>query len=78
MNGETVILMVAVDLDDLFVVGGAKEVAELHDALNTKFPANMVGELSWCTGCAFERNFQDGTIKMSQTAFLEELLKRFL
>ena len=37
----------------------------------------MAGELSWYTGCAFERNFKDGTIKMSQTAFVEELLKRF-
>ena len=53
--------MVAVHVDDLFVVGGAK-VAEFHDALNNRFPSNMVGELSRYTGCAFERNFKDGII----------------
>lgn len=72
MNDETVILVVAVRVDDLFVVGEAKEAAEFHDSLNNKFPTNMVGELSWYTGCAFDRNFKDGTIKMSQTAFVEE------
>ena len=63
MKDETVILMVAIHMDDLFVVGGWKEVAEFHDALNNKFPTNMVGELSWYTGCAFERNIQYGTIE---------------
>ena len=77
MKDETVILMVAVHVDDLFVVGRSKEVADFYDALNNKFLTNMVGELSWYTGCTFERNFKDGTIKMSQTAFVEELLKRF-
>ena len=46
MKDETVILMVAVDVDDLFVVGGAKEVAEFHDTLSNKFPTNIVRELS--------------------------------
>ena len=77
MKDETVTQMVAVHVDDLFGVGGAKEVAEFHDALNNKFPTKKVWELSWCTGCAFVRHFKDGTIKMSQTPFVQELLKRF-
>ena len=47
MKNETVILMVAVHVDDLFVVGGAKEVADFHDPLNNNFPTNMAGRLSW-------------------------------
>ena len=77
VNDKAVIPMVAVDVDDPFVVGGAKEVAELHDALNNKFPTNMFGELSSYTGCAFERNFKDRTMKIFQAAFVEDLLKRF-
>ena len=77
MKDGVVIPVVAVDVDDLFVVGGAKEAAQFHDALDSKFPTNMAGELSWYTGCAVERTFTDGTIEMSQTAFVEELLKRF-
>ena len=74
---ETMIPMVAVDVDDLFVVRGVKEVAQFHDALNKNLPTNIVRELLWYTGCAFERNFKGGTIEISQTAFVEELLKRF-
>ena len=50
MNNETVILMVAVHGDDLFVAGRAKEVSEFHDALNNKFPTNIAGEPSRYTG----------------------------
>ena len=39
-------LMVVVDVDDLFVVGGAKDITDFHHALNNKFLTNMVGELS--------------------------------
>ena len=77
MKDETVILTVAAHVDELFVVGRAKGVAEFHDTLNKKKSTNMVGELKWYTGCAFERNFKDGIIIMSQTAFVEELLRRF-
>lgn len=54
--------MAAFHAGDLFVAGGAKEAAELQDALNNKTPTNMVGELSWYSGCAFKRTFKDGTI----------------
>ena len=47
MKDETVILMVAVHVDDLFVVRGSKEVAEFHDALNNKFPTNLI----WSGNC---------------------------
>ena len=76
MNGETVILMVAVDVDDLLVVGGAKEAADFHETLKKVFSPNITEERSWNTGCAFERVLKQGDVKPSQTSFVEELLKR--
>ena len=45
MKDEAVILMVAVDVDDLLELGGAKEVAELHNALNNN------SRIAWSGNC---------------------------
>lgn len=43
LNGDTVTLMVAVHVNDLFVVGSAKGVPQLHDALIEEYPASRSG-----------------------------------
>ena len=48
-----------------------------HSALNTKFPTNNIGELTWYTGCAFNRNWELGTLEITQKAVVESMLNRF-
>ena len=33
--------------------------------------------LTWYTGCAFKRNWESGTLEITQKAFVESMLKRF-
>ena len=41
------------------------------------FPSTDLGDLSWYLGCAFERNLDKGTLRMSQSAFIDSMVSRF-
>ena len=41
------------------------------------FPSTDLGDLSWYLGCAFERNLDKGTLRMSQSAFIDSTVSRF-
>ena len=41
------------------------------------FPVNNLGPLTWYTGCSFERDTKNGTLKISQTAFTDKAIERF-
>ena len=61
-----------------FVIAGSDEACrDFHAALNTKFPTNSLGALTWYTGCAFKRNWELGTLDITQKAFVESMLNRF-
>ena len=49
-------LVMAVNVDDIVIAGSDEACRDFHAALNTKFPTNHLGELTWYTGCAFNRN----------------------
>ena len=46
-------------------------------SLDKKFPTNNLGECTWYDGCGIERDVELGTIKLSQEAYVESLMKRF-
>ena len=70
-------LIMAVHVDDIVIAGSDEACRDFHAALNTKFPTNSLGELIWYTGCAFKRNWELGTLEITQKAFLESMLNRF-
>ena len=73
-----VVMIVGVDVDDLLVVGGSEEDCEsLLVSLNKTFPTNDLGEYIWYHGCGIARNVELGTIKLSQEACVESLMRRF-
>ena len=45
--------------------------------VNYELPTNNLGELTWYTGCAFKRNWELGTLEITQKAFVESMLNRF-
>lgn len=63
IHAETLTLIAAVHVDHVFVVGAAHGIAQFHDALVKESPTNMVGEVSWYTGCASERNWKEGAVR---------------
>ena len=57
-------LIMTVHVDDIVIAGSDEACRDFHAALNTKFPANNLGELTWYTGCAFKRNWELGTLEI--------------
>ena len=72
-----VVMIVGVYVDDLLVGGSEEDCESLLASLNKKFPTNDLGERTWYDGCGIERDVELGTIKLSQEAYVESLMKRF-
>ena len=76
VDGKVELIMV-VHVDDIVIEGSGEACRDLHAALNTKFPTNNLGELTWYTGCAFNRNCELGTLEITKKAFVESMLNCF-
>ena len=76
INGK-VTLMIGVHVDDI-IVSGEKDVCdEFFSELKERFPVKHQGELKMYTGCAFERDWENGILEISQTAFVENLVSQY-
>ncbi|CAB1111664.1 unnamed protein product [Ectocarpus sp. CCAP 1310/34] len=76
VDGEVVGLIV-IYVDDIIVAADEGEREELFASLNKKFPVKDVGECTWYDGCAIAMDVENGITKLSQTAYIESMLKRF-
>ena len=72
-----VVMIVGVYVDDLLMEGSEEDCESLLASLNKNFPTNDLGECTWYDGCGIERDVDLGTIKLSQEAYIESLMKRF-
>ena len=54
-----------------------EDCESLLASLNKTFPTNNSGECTRYNGCGIERDVELGTIKFSQEAYVESLMKRF-
>ena len=70
-------LIMAIHVDDIVIAGSDEACRDFHAELNTKFPTNNLGELTWYTGCAFKRTWELSTLEITQKAFVESMLNRF-
>ena len=66
-------LIMAVHVDDIVIAGSDETCKDFHAALVTKFPTNNLGELTWYTGCAFKRDWELGTLEITQKSFIESM-----
>ena len=69
--------ILVVHVDDILIGGEEKQVEEICAILNRVFPTNNLGEVQWYMGCAIERDWKKGTMRVDQTTFIDTLLKRF-
>ena len=72
-----VVMIVGVYVDDLLIGGSEEDCESLLASLNKTFPTNDLGECTWYDGCGIERDVELGTIKLSQEAYVESLMKLF-
>ena len=69
-------MIVGVYVDDLLIGGSEEDCESLLASLNKKNPTNNLGECTWYNGCGIKRDVELGTIKWSQEAYVESLMKR--
>ena len=70
-------LIMAVHVGDIVFAGPDETCRDCRAAITTKFPTNNLDELTWYTDCAFKRNWELGTLEITQKAFVESMLNRF-
>jgi transposase InsO family protein len=72
------LLIVIIYVDDLIILASGDAVLGwLKAKLEKEFEMSDLGPLEFCLGVAFERNRSARTITMSQSKYIEEVLKRF-
>ncbi|CAB1117832.1 unnamed protein product [Ectocarpus sp. CCAP 1310/34] len=75
VDGEVVGLIV-IYVDDILVAADEGEREGLFASLNKNFPVKGMGECTWVDGCAIAMDVDNGIPKLSQTAYIESMLKR--
>ncbi|CAB1096091.1 unnamed protein product [Ectocarpus sp. CCAP 1310/34] len=80
MVDEVVVMIIVIYVDDILVAGSDEDwdCEELLTSLNKKFPTNNVGECERFDGCAIERDGEAGTLRISQTAYTDSMVRRFV
>ena len=68
MDGKVELTM-AINVDDIVIAGTDETCRDFHAALVTKIPMNNIGELTWYAGCAFKRDWELGTMEITQKAY---------
>jgi hypothetical protein len=71
-------LILLVYVDDLTIAGPDSALIEKFEkVVGTRFEVTDTGETKWILGIQVQRDWQNGTVKLSQRAYVEQLLKRF-
>jgi hypothetical protein len=75
--GEYLLIMI-IYVDDLIILANNVNILKwLKSRLEDEFEMSDLGELHYCLGVEFERDHVNRTITMSQSKYIEEVLKRF-
>ena len=77
MRGDRVILITVVHVDNMIVAAETSICDWFYAGLRRMFPSTDLGDLSWYLGCAFERNLDKGTLRMSKSTFIDSIVSRF-
>eukprot|EP00961_Rhodomonas_salina_P080348 1081039-Rhodomonas_salina.1 len=76
-GGKTLILVTYVD-DCLLLYDDDSLLESFKEHIGRKFKYTEEGsELSWHIGVKYDRDWEAGTVKLTQTAYIDELLRKF-
>ena len=64
-------IVTVVHMDDIFAVGHKARFDQLCEDLNRLVPINNLGELRWYADCRYSRDWDAGSLTISQQAFPE-------
>ena len=67
--------MAGVHVDGIIVSGAQGMCDEFFDQLKQHITVKNLGELNMYNGCAFERDWDNGILKLCQTGFAENMVE---
>ena len=70
-------MVVVVHVDDIFCIGRKSRCDQFGRDLNQYVPITNLGELRLYAGCRFSRDFDSGTITISQQTVAENIVEKF-
>jgi hypothetical protein len=77
-RSKTDFIILAVHVDDMLIVSNSKSsLAEMKLSLGRHFKVKDLGEVKFLLGIEVVRNRKNGYVKLSQQAYVEQLLDRF-
>lgn len=75
-QGDTLVILIWVD--DIIIAGSNKRVvADFKAAISRRFKMKDLGPLEWILGVKIRRDRPRRRLEISQTAYIEQMLKRF-
>ena len=77
VDSGTVSIVTVVHVDDIFAVGRNARCDQFCEDLNRLVPINNLGELRWYASCRYSRDWDAGTLTISQQAFAENTALKF-
>ena len=77
MVNDEVAAMLVVHVDDI-KIAATKEITDSVVAdLNKRFPRKRLGEVTWYMGSEYKRDREKGTLEISRTPFIRNVVERF-
>ncbi|CAM9393311.1 unnamed protein product [Discosporangium mesarthrocarpum] len=61
----------------MIAAGSGEDCDALCKAHSSEFPTNNLGLLSWYTGCTLERDWERGTLTVTQSPYIDQLSECF-
>ena len=75
-NNEDTMVVLLIWVDDIVIAASDHVVlTDVKNVLKTRFNMTDLGQLSWFLGIQFK--FEDGSIKMNQSRYLEKILSKY-
>jgi hypothetical protein len=70
--------LLAIHIDDSTITGNSPAlIDEIQDEISRIFNITMLGPISWLLGMEVNRNREKGTLALSQTTYIDSLLRKF-
>ena len=71
-------MVIVVHVDDCTIVGNSQElIDDCKHKINAKYAMTDLGPTSWVLGIKITRNLDERTLGLSQTAYIDSILRRF-
>ena len=77
MLKDSVVAMLVVHVDDIKIAATKEVTDSVVFELNKRFPTKHLGEVMWYMGSEYRRDREKGTLEISQTQFIRNVVERF-